>query len=296
MVTRRRFTQGLGIGLASSAIAMRSATARSAWSDRLKQALSRIETESGGRLGVAVLNTETHEQVTHRGDERFPMCSTFKVLAAAALLARVDRGDESLSRRIRFEADAIVVNSPVTKDHVGGVGMTLSALCEAAMTMSDNTAGNMLLEAIGGPAGLTQYARSLGDRTTRLDRTEPDLNEALPGDLRDTTSPAAMAANLRQLIVSDVLSPSSREQLGLWLKHNKTGDTRLRAGLPGGWTAGDKTGAGERGTTNDVAVIWPSEGAPLIVAAYLTGATTTAEQRNRTIADVGRAISEAKDL
>ncbi|MGH1574758.1 class A beta-lactamase [Methylobacterium sp. P31] len=296
MVTRRQLTQGFGIALASSATAVCGATARSAWSDRLKQALSQVEVESRGRLGVAVLNTETHEQVTHRGDERFPMCSTFKVLAAAAVLARVDRGEEALSRRIRFEASAVVVNSPVTKDHVGGVGMTLSALCKAAMTMSDNTAGNLLLEVIGGPAGLTQYARSLGDRTTRLDRTEPDLNEALPGDLRDTTSPDAMAANLRQLVFSDVLLPASREQLGLWLKHNKTGDTRLRAGLPGSWTVGDKTGAGDRGTTNDIAVIWPSEGAPLVVAAYLTGANTSAEQRNATIAAVGRAVAEAKGL
>lgn len=296
MVTRRQFTQVLGLSLASGAVAVGGAIARPAWSEGLSQALARIEAESRGRLGVVVLDTGTDEQVTHRGDERFPMCSTFKVLATAAVLARVDRGEEDLSRRILFEPGAIVVNSPVTKEHVGGAGMTLGALCEAAMTMSDNTAGNLLLDAIGGPSGLTRYARSLGDQTTRLDRIEPDLNEALPGDARDTTSPAAMATNLRRLIFSDVLTSASREQLGLWLKQNKTGDTRLRAGLPGNWSVGDKTGAGERGTTNDVAVLWPSKGAPLVVAVYLTGANATAEQRNGTIAEVGRAVAEARGL
>ncbi len=170
-------------------------------SDGLARDLSRVEAESGGRLGVAVLDTLTGARSGHRADERFPMCSTFKLLAAAAILARVDAGRERLDRRIRFEASDVVVNSLITKDRVGEPGMSLAELCEAAMIVSDNTAGNLLLDCLGGPAGLTAYARSLGDTVTRLDRIEPDLNEAAPGDPRDTTSPAAMLSNVRTLVL-----------------------------------------------------------------------------------------------
>src|SRR4029079_11579520 len=153
------------------------------------------------------------ERIGHRADERFPMCSTFKLVAAAAILARVDAERERLDRRIRFEAGDVVVNSPITKDRHGGDGMSLAELCEAAMTASDNTAGNLLLANLGGPAGVTAFARSLGDQTTRLDRIEPALNEALPDDPRDTTSPAAMLGNIRSLVLGDALSLSSRRQL-----------------------------------------------------------------------------------
>jgi beta-lactamase class A len=257
--------------------------------------LGRVETESGGRLGVAVLDTLTGVQVGHRADERFPMCSTFKLLAAAAVLARVDAGRERLDRRIRFESSDIVVNSAVTKDRVGGDGMSLAELCEAAMTVSDNTAGNLILASLGGPDGLTAYARSLGDTLTRLDRIEPALNEALPGDPRDTTTPAAMLSNLRTLALGTVLSAASRELLTAWLVGNKTGDTRLRAGLPKDWRTGDKTGAGERGTTNDVALVWPPQRLPIIISIYLTGTPAASEQRNATLAKVGRAVVSALD-
>jgi beta-lactamase class A len=187
----------------------------------------------------------------------------------------------------------VVVNSAITKDRAGGEGMTLGELCEAAMIVSDNTAGNLLLAALGGPAGLTAYARSLGDTVTRLDRIEPELNEAIPGDPRDTTSPAAMLADLRTLVLGDALSASSRELLTQWLIGNKTGDTRLRAGLPKGWRVGDKTGAGEHGTTNDVGIIWPPGRAPVLVAIYLTGTPQGGDQRNATLAAVGRAVAAA---
>lgn len=177
-----------------------SAWAAGEFAERLRGDIARIETESGGRLGVAVLDTLTDARFGHRADERFPMCSTFKLLAAAAILARVDAKQEQLDRRIEFASADVVVNSRVTKDHVGAPGMSLAELCEAAMTMSDNTAGNLLLASLGGPQGLTAYARSLGDTVTRLDRIEPELNEAAPGDARDTTTPAAMAANVRALV------------------------------------------------------------------------------------------------
>jgi beta-lactamase class A len=221
------------------------------------------------------------------------MCSTFKLLAAAAILARVDAKQERLDRLIEFAGADVVVNSPVTKDHVGSPGMSLEELCEAAMTMSDNTAGNLLLGSLDGPQALTAYARSLGDTVTRLDRIEPELNEATPGDIRDTTTPAAMAANLRALALDKALSATSREQLVRWLIGNKTGDTRLRAGLPAGWRVGDKTGSGERGTTNDVGVFWPPDRAPVIVSIYLTQTSGSPAQRNATLAAVGRTVASA---
>jgi beta-lactamase class A len=295
MISRRGFTVAAGLGLLTGGTGWGRALAAQGLSPVLASELVRVERESGGRLGVAVLDTLTGARAGHRADERFPMCSTFKLLAAAAILGRVDAGDERLDRRVRFEASDIVVNSPVTKDRVGGNGMSIADICEAAMTVSDNTAGNLLLARLGGPAGLTAYARSLGDPVTRLDRIEPDLNEATPGDPRDTTTPAAMLSNLRSLALGTALSAKSREQLTAWLLGNKTGGTRLRAGLPDGWRIGDKTGSGENGTTNDVGVVWAPERAPLIVTIYLTQTSATGEQRNATLAAVGRVIAAALD-
>jgi beta-lactamase class A len=259
----------------------------------LQPELATIETASGGRLGVAVLDTKTGARAAHRANERFPMCSTFKLLAAAAVLKRVDKGQEKLDRKIAFDAADLVVNSPITQKRVAEGSLTLAEICEAAMVVSDNTAGNLLLANLGGPAGVTAFARSLGDQTTRLDRIEPELNEALPGDPRDTTSPAAMLGSIRSLVLGDALSLSSRRQLTEWLTGNKTGDTRLRARLRKDWRVGDKTGAGERGTTNDVGVLWPPDRAPVIVAIYLTGSLGSSEQRNATIAAIGEAVAQA---
>lgn len=291
MITRRGFVQNVCLAALGYYLAPAPRPARAAATEGLPADLAKIEQGSGGRLGVAVLDTLTGARSGHRADERFPICSTFKLLAAGAILARVDAGRERLDRRIRFEPRDIVANSPITKDRVGGAGMSLAELCEAAMTVSDNTAGNLLLATLDGPAGLTTYARSLGDSVTRLDRMEPDLNEAVPGDPRDTTTPAAMLSNLHALVLRNVLSAQSKDQLGRWLLGNKTGDARLRAGLPVGWRVGDKTGSGERGTTNDVGIIWPPERAPVVVAIYLTETPMPAEERNATLAAVGRAVA-----
>jgi len=295
MISRRGFANAVGASVVGSRLtcASRHVPAKPAVSDVLAAELTRVEAASGGRLGVAVLDTLSGMRTGHRADERFPMCSTFKLLAAAAVLRWVDAGDERLDRRIAFEAADIVVNSPITKDRVGGSGMSLAELCEAAMTVSDNTAGNLILASLGGPQGLTAYARSLGDTVTRLDRIEPALNEAVPGDPRDTTTPAAMLSNLHALALGSVLSPKSRDQLTAWLVGNKTGDTRLRADLPNGWRVGDKTGSGERGTTNDVGLVWPPRRAPIIVAIYLTETAATSERRNATLAAVGRSVAAA---
>jgi beta-lactamase class A len=293
IISRRCFATAACAALVGYGLRTTSAWAAGNFAERLASDIARIETESGGRLGVAALDTLTDAGFGHRADERFPMCSTFKLLAAAAILARVDAKQERLDRLIEFAGADVVVNSPVTKDHVGAPGMSLEELCEAAMTMSDNTAGNLLLASLDGPQALTAYARSLGDTVTRLDRIEPELNEATPGDIRDTTTPAAMAANLRALALDKALSAQSREQLVRWLIANKTGDTRLRAGLPAGWRVGDKTGSGERGTTNDVGVFWPPDRAPVIVSIYLTQTSASPAQRNATLATVGRTVASA---
>ncbi|MCB4822362.1 class A beta-lactamase [Roseicella aerolata] len=255
--------------------------------------VARIEAESGGRLGLAVLDTGSGARFGHRAAERFPMCSTFKLLAAGAVLARVDAGQERLDRRLRFGREDLVTYSPVTGPRAGGEGMTLAELCEAAMTLSDNTAGNLLLSVIGGPAGLTDFARGLGDRVTRLDRIETALNEALPGDPRDTTTPEAMLADLRALVLGEALSAASRAQLLGWLLGSRTGGTRIKAGLPADWRFGDRTGSGEHGTANDVGLFWPPGRPPVLFASYLTGTEASMERRNATHAAIGRALAGA---
>jgi beta-lactamase class A len=253
--------------------------------------LAALERRHGGRLGVAILDVDSGRRINHRGEQRFPMCSTFKLLAAALVLARVDRGDERLDRRVVFGKEALVTYSPVTGKHVGAPGMTMAELCDAAVTLSDNTAGNLLLASFGGPAGLTAFVRTLGDRMTRLDRIEPELNEAIPGDPRDTTTPASMLSDLRALLLGDALSAASRAQLTAWLVASTTGGQRLRAGVPGDWRAGDKTGTGGRGVANDVAIFWPPGRGPLLVTAYYAESVATPEQRNAVLADVGRIVA-----
>jgi beta-lactamase class A len=292
VITRRQFQLGLGTALIATALTIRPKAMRASIADQqFIDEIKRLESKSGGRLGVCILDTASGARHVHRGDERFPMCSTFKALAAAAVLARVDSGSEQLTRRITYGASALVTYSPVTEKHVAG-GMTVAEICEAAVTLSDNTAGNLLLAAIGGPSGLTAFVRSLGDQFTRLDRDEPSLNEALPDDPRDTTTPNAMASTLQALILgTKALSPPSREQLTAWLVANKTGDTRLRAGFAKDWRIGDKTGTGARGTNNDIGVAWPPNKPPIVVTVYLTGATVSAAEQNATVASVARAVS-----
>jgi beta-lactamase class A len=249
--------------------------------------LAELERRNGGRLGVAALDTASGRRVGHRADELFPLCSTFKFLAAAFVLARVDRGEEKLDRRIVYSDKDLVTYSPVTKEHVDG-GMTLAEICDAAVTLSDNTAGNLMFASFGGPSGLTSYMRSLGDRTTRLDRIETELNEAKPGDPRDTTTPAAMLGTMQRLLIGDALSAPSRDRLIGWLLASKTGARRLRAGLPADWRVGDKTGTGNNGTVNDVAIAFPPGRAPILIAAYYTESTISDDARNTVIAEAGR--------
>lgn len=286
VLSRRRFAGTLAATLAP-------ALAQGAPAVEGLPALAAIEAKLVGRLGVLVLDTGSGRRWGHRADERFPMCSVFKAMAGAAVLAMVDDGREDLQRRILFEAGTLVAWSPVTETRVGGHGMTLAELCEAAITRSDNTAGNLLLQELGGPAGLTTFMRRLGDTTSRLDRWETALNEATPGDARDTTTPAAMAGNFHSLLAGPALGPHSREQLAAWLVASRTGGAKLRAGLPAAWRVGDKTGAGAHGTMNDVAIAWPPGRAPVVVSAFITQTGASLEQRNAALAEVGRIAAGA---
>jgi beta-lactamase class A len=290
-VTRRAFATS-AILTCALAHAPRIAAAADPAADPLTTRFTAIEKETGGRLGIAGLDTGTGFRFGHRETERFAMCSTFKVLAVGALLTRVEHGQEDLHRRIRFAAGAVIEGSPISKDHFGD-GMTLAEACAAALDYSDNTAANLILSTLGGPHAVTAFARSLGDPVTRLDRTEPTLNEATPGDPRDTTTPSAMAGNLQKLLLGKALTPASREQLTRWMIANKTGDARLRAGFPQDWRIGDKTGTGDRGTANDIAIAWPPGRKPIIVAVYLTEATVSPDRQSAAIADVARAIDAA---
>ncbi|MBS1820813.1 MAG: class A beta-lactamase [Acidobacteria bacterium] len=248
--------------------------------------LAALERRSKGRLGVAIL-LPSGRYITQRPNERFPMCSTFKFLAAAIVLQRVDRGKERLDRAISYAKSDLVAHSPETEKHAGG-SMTVAALTKAMLTLSDNTAANLLLASFGGPAAVTAFARSIGDTVTRLDRNETSLNEATPGDPRDTTTPLAMLGNLRKILFGDVLKPASRTQLTGWMLANTTGKAKFVAGLPADWKVADKTGAGSHGSNNDIGVLYPPGGKPVFVTSYLTETDLTTEECNAIHAEVAR--------
>jgi beta-lactamase class A len=287
---RRSFLAGFAATLAS--LRARADPSAEERLDLANKHLASIEECEGGRLGVFVRDTGIGLTFTHRADERFPMCSTFKLLAAAAALKRVDEGAERLDRTIPFGPSDLLEYAPIAKTHVADGGMTLAEACAAAIDWSDNTAANLILQAIGGPAGFTQFARSLGDSTTRLDRNEPSLNTATPGDERDTTSPRATAKDMGQVPLGRVLSEASRRRLQAWLIDDKVGNKRLRAGLPPSWPIGDKTGTGDHGTANTIAIIWPPERAPLIATVYYTESSAPTEARNAIHKEIGALIGE----
>ncbi|MDI1450994.1 class A beta-lactamase [Polyangium sp. 6x1] len=259
---------------------------------RAERVLAEIEASVGGRVGVFALDTGTGRQLAHRPDERFAMCSTFKWALAAAVLARVDRGQLSLEERVPYGPTDLIEHAPITSEHVAEGSMTVDALAQAAVTVSDNTAANLLLAKVGGPAGFTQFVRQQGDAVTRLDRNELSLNNNEPGDPRDTTSPRAMVGLMRQVLCADALSPVSRERLLGWLRACETGKDRLRAGLPRDWTTGDKTGTGLRCAVNDVAITWPPGRAPILIASYMSDGEAGLARLKAAHADVGRLIAQ----
>ena len=233
--------------------------------------LKALESMHGGRLGFAMLDTATDKWVDHRADERFGMCSTFKLPLAALVLKAAELGEFDLNRLISITKADMVSHAPVTQAHIGG-GLSIRSLAEAAQVTSDNVAANLLMRLLGGPEGVTDRLRALGDETTRIDRWEPAMNLVIGDDPRDTTTPRAMVKTVQRLVLGDALRPANRDLLITWMVNTKTGDRRLRAGTPPGWKVGDKTGTGVArnmpNRTNDVAITWPPKEKPLVVAAF----------------------------
>lgn len=279
---RRTFLAAAGLWFASGGFVR--AGASSPFAD--------IESRVGGRVGVMALATGDGSELSHRADERFAMCSTFKWLLAAFVLSQVEQDEMSLDERLSYGPEDLLDYAPVAKKHADRGWLTVEALCNAAVTLSDNTAANLLLNRLGGPSELTAFLRQCGDDVTRLDRNEPDLNTNLPGDDRDTTTPRAMAATMERILLGeDILSAAGRSTLAGWLREASTGLGRLRAGLPDSWTAGDKTGTGANGAANDVAIAWPTNRPPIIIAAYLSESDAALEALNTAHADIARIVA-----
>ena len=247
-----------------------------------KTQFEKVEKDLDGRLGVFALDTADGTQLGYRANERFPLCSTFKVIAASAILAKSMQAVGLMQRRIKYEQSDLVHYSPITEKHVGA-GMAVADLCAAAIQYSDNTAANQLMKILGGPAAVTAFARSIGDTELRLDRWETELNTAIPGDPRDTSTPMAMGHSLYRLALGDALPLEKRQQLQHWLLGNTTGSARIKAGIPPDWKIGDKTGTGDYGTANDIAVLWPPQRSPIIVAIYTTQPKKDAAPRSDVI-------------
>jgi beta-lactamase class A len=256
------------------------------------QEFSNLEKRTGGRIGIVAIDVAQNKRVEYRSQERFLLCSTFKVLAVAAVLKRVDEKKEKLDRFVPYGEAQLLEYAPVTRAHVKEGGMTLEALCAAAISQSDNTAANLLLETIGGPKGVTDFARSLGDEFTRLDRMEPELNNATDGDDRDTTTPAAMCQDLQRLFTSDVLSQESRARLENWMVANETGSKMIRASVPTDWRVGDKTGRSGKGASNDIAILRPPNGGPIFLAIYVNAPSESSEGRDALVAEVAKVAIE----
>jgi beta-lactamase class A len=255
--------------------------------------LAGLETAHGGQLGVYALNTANGKQLAHRAGQRFAFCSTFKVMAVGAVLQRSSKDPGLMDEHVIYGMDSLVPNSPVTSKHLGGDGLSNAELCAAALQYSDNAAANLLLRELGGLSAVNDFARSIGDDTFRLDRWETALNEALPNDWRDTSTPQAMAKSLQKLTLGDALGAPQREQLVTWMRGNTTGNERIRAGVPDGWSVADKTGTGDYGTTNDLALVWPPGKPPLVIALYYTQDQKDAKANSEVLAAATRIVVEA---
>jgi beta-lactamase class A len=253
-------------------------------------AITDYERDSGGHIGLYAENLRTGTKVAWRARERFVMCSTFKLSLAACVLARADRGQDRLDELIAYGPDDLMEYAPVAKQNLEKGAMSVADMCQAAVELSDNTCANALLARAGGPSALTAFWRSIGDAVSRLDHNEPELNRSPPGDPHDTTTPAAMAGNLRSLILGGVLSPNSRERLTSWMLGCKTGDNRLRAGLPNGWRVGDKTGNNGKDAAGDIAVTWSTRAEPVLICAYTRGGTPTPHQLEVVFAGIGHFV------
>ncbi|PQV54692.1 class A beta-lactamase [Paraburkholderia sp. BL21I4N1] len=281
--TRRRLTLGLplllgiGSGISTPLFAAESPIAG-------------IERRYGGRLGLFAVDTGSGRTLAYRADERFLMCSTFKGLLVAQVLARVDAGKEKLERLVHYTERDLIFTSPITKANVAQGAMSVGALCQAAVEVSDNTAAILLMRSTGGPAALTRFMRDLGDTVTRSDRYEPESNQY--SGLLDTTTPRAIATSAARILLGDVLSHQSRRQLEEWMVACKPGLNRLRAALPADWLAGDRPGTSVERETNDYAIVRPPGRSPLLVAAYYDAPGVSMELRETVLREAGHVFVE----
>ena len=289
-----RAALGFGGALAFGSACQRQGRARTSIGDESwRTSLQELEGELGGRIGVfAQCMDREAPALGYREEERFAMCSTFKWALAATILERSDRGRLDLDEMLSFNESDLLEYAPVARAHLERGALTIGQATQASVTLSDNTAANLLLEKIGGPAELTRFFRSLGDEVTRLDRNEPTLNTNVPGDARDTTTPFSMTRSLAQVLSEDVLAPESRARLTQWLVESETGLGRLRAGFPPRLVAGDKTGTGQRGAANDVAVLFMKKDEPIFVSCYMSGSTASLERLNAAHRTIGQLISD----
>ncbi|MCO5973321.1 class A beta-lactamase [Actinoallomurus soli] len=256
---------------------------------RNDQAFQALEKQYDARLGVWALDTGTGKVVAWRADERFAYASTSKVPLTGTVLREDPM--KRLDHVVKYTADDLLSYSPVTEKHVA-TGMTIRELCDAALRFSDNTAANLLFREVGGPSGLGAALRRIGDRTTHVDRNEPDLNTAIPGDVRDTSTPRQLGTDLRAYTLGHVLPTPKRDLLIDWMRRNTTGDNVIRAGVPAGWTVGDKTGTGDYGVRNDIAVAWPPHRAPIVMAVMSSRSTKDATPNDRLIAGAAKVAAD----
>lgn len=264
----------------------------SVFSDNLSPKLfSKLESQYNGRLGVSATNTSNNQTIDYRSNEAFPFCSTSKLMVVAATLKHSETESNLLQKQLKYSAEDIKQSgyAPITKNNLT-TGMNVSQLCEAALDYSDNLAMNLLIHNIGGIASINSFAKSIGDNSFRLDRLEPKLNSAIPNDERDTTKPRAMKNSLQKVTIGNYLQPSQQNILQNLLKNNTTGDLRIRAGTPKGWTVGDKTGTGSYGTTNDIGIIWPEKCKPIVIAIYFTQNNKKAQPNDKIIESATRII------
>lgn len=255
----------------------------------IHQTIHMLEEQSGGRLGISAIDTSNHHVIEYRSEERFPFCSTFKVMGVAAILKASTKDDEFLKRKIHYTEEDLVVYSPITEKHVSD-GMSIAELCKATITTSDNTAMNLLMRLLGGPDAVSDFARNIGDHQFHLTRWEPELNSAIPGEARDTTTPKAMRMSLQKLLLGSALYPKQRKLLRKWLIRNITGDRRIRAAVPKQWVVADKTGTGSYGTTNDIGIVYPPHCKPIVLVIYFTQKQKNASANEAIIASVTKTV------
>jgi beta-lactamase class A len=295
VISRRGILAG---GVAATAVTLAGCSEKVTRALGFAQRMIEIQKRHGGRVGVSALtgtssaHAETNGSLSIQSTDRFAMCSTFKWVLAAAILQQVDQGKCKITNTVKYGRKDLLEYAPTTMANVAKGEMTIGDLCAAAVSLSDNTAANLLLPLIGGPAGLTAFVRRLGDTVTRFDRTEPTLNTNIDGDEKDTTTPEAMSNLLRMVFTGSVLKPESLTRLKDWMVATSTGNARIRAGVPKGAVVADKTGAGERNATNDVGVIWLPNKAPVFLSIYTSGGTLDADGRNAIIADITKLVFE----